>query len=197
MRTLCEAEPHEALIIAKSRIVADPAEWGLAIASVYRPQCPLSTLDRQNLPVRRRPIADVQATCEIYPMQAWPPLLLLLWSAQPSMADAQVAPPPAAPLAVEVWTGGDDGLTQRLADAVREEFRASPRFRMVVGRSGALRVIIPTHVGWRDIGTRTRVTYRLELERGGRRTAVAGGACWEADLRVCARQILQTVTAHR
>jgi hypothetical protein len=35
---------------------------------------------------------------------------------------------------VEVWTAGDDGLTQRLADAVRDEFRKSALFNLGLER---------------------------------------------------------------
>ena len=101
--------------------------------------------------------------------------------------------------AVELWTGGDDGLTQRLAVAVREEFRTSDRFSLaeVGGTPEALKVIIPTHVAWRDVGNRTRVTYRLELERQGRRWVVKAGNCWETDLAHCAQQLVRTVAAAR
>jgi hypothetical protein len=96
---------------------------------------------------------------------------------------------------MELWTGGDDGLTQRLADAVREEFRQSGRFALVEagGDAGALRVGIPTHVAWQVVEGRTRLTYRLELERGGRRVAATGGSCWEDELDRCARMLVRTV----
>jgi len=104
-----------------------------------------------------------------------------------------------APVPVEVWTGGDDGLTQRFAVAVEEEFRTSQHFVLVNHGStgGALKVVVPGHVGWRDFGSRTRVTYGLELERQGRRTKLRGGACWESDMQRCARQIVRSVERHR
>jgi len=128
-------------------------------------------------------------------MEAWTILLSLLLSAHP-LAESQRS---TTPLAVEVWTGGDDGLTQRLAEVVKKEFRASSRFVLADAGTdgGALRVIIPTHVDWREVGPRTRVTYRLELERDGRRIALSGGACWEVELRQCARQVVHTVETHR
>jgi hypothetical protein len=98
-----------------------------------------------------------------------------------------------APVPVEVWTGGDDGLTQRLRDAVEDRLRASPRFVMLPGGVAAnpLRVTIPTHVHWRDFGLRTRVRYQLELIRGGRDLGRHAGSCWEAELNRCADQILR------
>jgi hypothetical protein len=98
---------------------------------------------------------------------------------------------------VEIWIGGDDGLTLRLADSVEDELRGSARFSY--GKTGAvpgaLRVIIPTHVDWRKVGEQTRVTYRLELERGGHRNTASGGSCWESELEICAQQVVRTVTA--
>lgn len=98
---------------------------------------------------------------------------------------------------VEVWTGGDDGLTQRLAEVVRQEFRTSAGFSLVDSGSAprALRVIIPTHVEWRDVGSKTRLTYRLELERGGHRSKASSGNCWEAELATCARQVVEAAAA--
>jgi hypothetical protein len=96
------------------------------------------------------------------------------------------------PVAVEVWTVGDDGLTQRLADAVRREFDYSARFKLAAsGTPGALMVTIPTHVGGKGINGKTRVRYRVQFERDRRSMAVGGGACWDADLTVCAMQIVE------
>lgn len=96
---------------------------------------------------------------------------------------------------VEVWTGGDDGLTQRLVDAVEDELRKSARFS--VGEAGAVpgavKVVVPTHVLWRKAGRETRVSYRLELERDGRRRGAGGGSCLETELRRCAQQVVRTV----
>jgi len=93
---------------------------------------------------------------------------------------------------VEVWTGGDDGLTQRLADAVRDEFKQSSLFALAPASTpGSLRVTIPTHVGWEQVGGRTRVMYQLRLDRGDRNLGESSGVCWEDELRTCARQIVE------
>ena len=104
-------------------------------------------------------------------------------------APTSVSPRKVVP--VEVWTGGDDGLTQRLAEAVRNEFRQSSRFALVSGPAPeSLRVTIPTHVGWEQRGGRLRVSYELRLSRDGRNLGERSGACWENDLRTCARLIV-------
>ncbi len=111
-------------------------------------------------------------------------------SVGPRALNAAVSP-------VEVWTGGDDGLTQRLADAVEDELRRSIRFSYGEAGAvpGALKVIIPTHVHLRDVGDQTRVTYRLELERDGQRRRAKGGSCRESELKRCAQQVVRTVGA--
>ena len=103
---------------------------------------------------------------------------------------------PADATRVEVSTGGDDGLTHRLADAVRDEFKQSPLFVLAPAPTpGSLRVTIPTHVGWEQVGSRTRVTYQLRLDRGDRNFGESNGVCWEDELRTCARQVLKKATS--
>ena len=46
---------------------------------------------------------------------------------------------------VEVWCGGDDGLTLRLRDALENAFKSSPAFALSTGKKpGTLIVTIPT-----------------------------------------------------
>jgi hypothetical protein len=100
---------------------------------------------------------------------------------------------------VEVWTGGDDGLTQRLADAIEAKLQTSSRFALTSAGTvpNALKIIIPTHVGWREVAGKTRVSYQLGLERDGRRISARGGECWETELELCAQQVVRTVVAKR
>lgn len=86
--------------------------------------------------------------------------------------------------ASEVYTGGDDGLTQRLADAVRARLEVSPP-RI------PLTVLIPTHVGWSESGGRVRVSYRVEYSRSGALIAKGQGSCWEDQLDRCADEIVR------
>jgi hypothetical protein len=57
---------------------------------------------------------------------------------------------PAKPTPVEVWTGGDDGLTQGLRFAIENKFKSSSDFVLSLGKkAGTLIVTIPMHVAWR------------------------------------------------
>lgn len=96
---------------------------------------------------------------------------------------------------VQVLTRGDDGLTQRLADALRAEFaRSAPFISATSSTSNPLLVTIPTHVGWEEVGGRTRVTYQVRLERMGSKLAESSGKCWEHNLSVCAHNVVSTAT---
>ncbi len=141
------------------------------------------------------PIADICPRCEAVAMKviAAAGLIAALAGCAASAGSQSLN---ATAMPVEIWTGGDDGLTLRLGDAVEEEFRLSSRFSHGPAGAvpGALKVIIPTHVRWREVGDQTHVTYRLELELNGRRRSAKGGTCWESDLNQCARQVVRTVT---
>lgn len=93
---------------------------------------------------------------------------------------------------VEVWCGGDDGLTQKLRDALEKRFEASSEFQLSSGKKpGTLLVTIPTNVPWKQVGGRTRVVYSVDF------TAVDGltlgrsrGECWDSDVGKCAERIV-------
>lgn len=96
---------------------------------------------------------------------------------------------------VEVWTGGDDGLTLRLADAVRSEFKQSARYTEAASSTAnALRVTIPTHVRSDDVDGRARVTYSVRFDRAERRIGETNGTCWSDELNACARLVLEQAT---
>lgn len=95
---------------------------------------------------------------------------------------------------VNISTEGDDGLTQRLADAIRTDFGRSSVFRVTgAGTPSVLKVTIPT-VAWKQIGSRTRVTYQAIFERVGSRVIARGGVCWETELAACSAQIVKTAS---
>ena len=107
------------------------------------------------------------------------------------MSAAAPVASPTNPIPVQIVTGGDDGFTQRLADAARGKFEKSAAFTLApASATNALIVTIPTHVEWQEVGRKTRISYKLRLERAGRVLEESGGACWENELHVCAESIL-------
>jgi hypothetical protein len=97
----------------------------------------------------------------------------------------------AKPTPVEVWTGGDDSLTQGLRYEIENKFKSSPDFVLSRGKKpGTLIVTIPTHVAWAQKGTRTHVRYKVEFSSSddigiGR----SSGSCWDDNFAECAGQI--------
>lgn len=99
---------------------------------------------------------------------------------------------PAKASLVEVWVGGDDGLTQRLRDAVEHAFQSSPRFILSSGKkAGTLVVTIPTNVRWKQCGKRTQVFYTVEFASTDQQNlGTSKGSCWDDDFATCAAHIV-------
>ena len=97
---------------------------------------------------------------------------------------------------VEVWPGGDDGLTQRLKASIEEKFKSSVDFQTSEGKKpDTLIVTIPSNVPWRENGGRTQVVYVVNFtSETGRDLGTSKGVCWDNDLTICATRI---VTAAR
>ena len=100
------------------------------------------------------------------------------------------------PKLVEVWSGGDDGYTLRLRDALERAFRGSPNFRLSSGRKpGSLIVYIPHSVKWKRVGVRTQVFYDVEFSTIHEKILEkSNGSCWEDDLGTCATSIIRSAT---
>jgi len=92
---------------------------------------------------------------------------------------------------VEVWTGGDDSLTQHLRYEVESRFKSSSDFVPSRGKKpGTLIVTIPTHVAWTKDGTRTQVRYKVEFSSSeGVGIGKSSGSCWDDNVAACAAQI--------
>ena len=103
------------------------------------------------------------------------------------------APSLAKPVPVEVWRGGDDGLTSRFADALEGAFRGSSAFVLSVGKKpGTLIITIPSNVGWKQIGSRTEVHYSVTFTgTSSQAFGASKGACWEDQLSKCAVHVLK------
>jgi len=99
--------------------------------------------------------------------------------------------PSAWPTRIEVWTGGDDGFTQRLRHEIEDKFKSSCDFALSSGKkAGTLIVTVPTHVSWTTQGTRTHLQYEVEFSsRDDERFGKSSGSCWEDNLAECAAQI--------
>jgi len=92
---------------------------------------------------------------------------------------------------VEVWRGGDDGLTLRFTDALEEALIGSVALAAGQGKlPGTLVVTIPTNLRWEAVGRRTRVFYDIVLtDHLDRRVGRTGGTCWDDQLGDCAARV--------
>jgi hypothetical protein len=101
---------------------------------------------------------------------------------------------PAKPTTVIVLANGDDGLTQRLRDAIEGALKSSGAFTLSVGpvQPGTLVVKIPTNVPWKQVGGRTKVLYTVRFEQlDGHVIGKSEGSCWEGSLNTCATRIVK------
>lgn len=123
--------------------------------------------------------------------QKGPSLVILITAAMITTACVG-APSLAKSVPVEVWRGGDDGLTSRFADALESAFRGSSAFVLSEGKKpGTLIVTIPSNVGWKQIGSRTEVHYSVTFtDTSSQAFGVSKGACWEDQLSKCAVHVL-------
>jgi hypothetical protein len=98
----------------------------------------------------------------------------------------------AKPSPVEVFCGGDDGLTSRLRDASEQAFNATSDLPLATtDRHAVYEVVIPTNVNWKQVGGRTKVLYTIDvLKMDDKKIGTFKGACWESAIRRCGTQIV-------
>jgi hypothetical protein len=120
-------------------------------------------------------------------------LIFLLVVFTSALCPNSAPPPEQTRTPVEVWCGGDDGLTTGVCQAVVEAFNSSPDFELSSGdMPGSLVVTIPTNVDWKEIGKRTRVMYKVEFtSTDDRKLATRKGTCWEGEFGTCANQVIK------
>ncbi len=105
----------------------------------------------------------------------------------------EASPRKPTPTLVEVWCGGDDGLTIKLRDALEDAFRSSSAFRLSSGKKpGTLLVTIPSNVEWKQFGSRTQVLYAVEFTSADdAKLGSSKGSCWDTKLEKCATQVVK------
>ena len=124
----------------------------------------------------------------------WKPLLVTM-IIPVVLAASPKDPTPPQPTLVELWRVGDDGLTLRLTDAIRDAFDSAPDFLRSysdVKKPGTLIVLIPTHVKWEDVGKRTKVIYTVEFLTVDRQEiGTVKGWCWDGEYAKCAAKVMK------
>ena len=119
--------------------------------------------------------------------------LLLIVAASMLPGSAQNKATAANPTPVRVWRVGDDSLTSSLRDALENAFQSSPHFTLSAEtKPGTLVATIPTHVQWKKIGTRIRLSFRVDFTSiDNKNLGASKGSCWDDAFTKCAAQIVR------
>jgi hypothetical protein len=92
---------------------------------------------------------------------------------------------------VEVWTGGGDALTLRLRDELERTFKQTADLPLATKGTAVYKILIPTHVGWEQVGNKTKILYTIKVLRmNNAEVGSFKGTCWDSALGPCATQIL-------
>lgn len=102
-----------------------------------------------------------------------------------------VASPALAATPVEVWKGGDDGLTNRAFAALEKAFDDAPDFTRALVGDSTVKVAITNNLAWRTSGDVVHVTAPYQISRTLTTPLVGEATCTEATLPVCAEKILR------
>lgn len=109
------------------------------------------------------------------------------------IAGCATAPPSVhARTAVEIWRGGDDGLTLHFFEALEARFAKSAQFFLVQGAEpSALIVTIESNLHWKNEGGRLKASYRVSFTDSRlQRLGGVQGECWEDDFDRCADSVV-------
>lgn len=101
--------------------------------------------------------------------------------------------PPAQRFPVAVSLVGDDGLTQNLDQELKNAIQRDRDLRAVgPDDAGGLTISSESNVDWDKLNGRVVVIYRVFVTgREAANPVPLTGACWENDLRKCARDIVE------
>ena len=97
------------------------------------------------------------------------------------------------PAPVEVWCGGDDGLTLKVCDAKEQAFKAAQDLPLRKEEESAkYKVVIATNVDWKKVQGRLQILYTIDLlNTDDNEVGRFKGLCWESKVGACGTQILE------
>ncbi len=118
------------------------------------------------------------------------PVAILAWACLVGFA---AAPPAMAAVSVEVWRGGDDGLTNRAFDALEKAFGDAKDFSLARAGEGVVKVEITHHL---RSDAKRHVTAPYAISRAEAAPLVGKATCTETTLPVCADKILSATRTY-
>jgi hypothetical protein len=94
------------------------------------------------------------------------------------------------PVVVELT--GDDGLTQKLSDALRKALGTHPRLRVAAATDQRVVTIeSDTNVGWDKLDGRAVLIYTIYVHSAEERGEPVTGVCFESAMTKCVKDILR------
>src|SRR5690242_3817091 len=92
---------------------------------------------------------------------------------------------------VSVTSAPEEQQARRLSAAVFKELRRDPRFTLVEQSApGVLGIALPARVGWERRLDWTEILFQARLNPAGGQSQVIAGRCYNWNMSVCAKQIL-------
>ena len=104
-----------------------------------------------------------------------------------------VASPALAATPVELWKGGDDGLTNRAFADLEKAFGNAKEFSLARPGEAAVKVEITNHLRADAV---LRVTAPYQISRAGAAPIIGEATCTEATLPVCADKIVSATRTY-
>lgn len=126
-------------------------------------------------------------------MNVLPPLTACLFLLLMPSGSVSEPGPLEVPNPVEVWCGGDDGLTLKVCNAVEQAFRTAHDLPLLKAEENPkYKIVIPTNVDWKKERGRLQILYTVELQNAdSKELGHFRGSCSESKVRACGIQILQ------
>jgi hypothetical protein len=94
-------------------------------------------------------------------------------------------------IAVSVTSAAQERMARDLASAVLKEVKRDSRFALIDHPSPALlNIALPAGIGWERRLDWTEIFFRARLNSASERSQVIAGRCYNWNMSVCARQIL-------
>lgn len=92
---------------------------------------------------------------------------------------------------VHVTSAAEDKMARGLASEVMKALKRDARFVLAqTGEPRSLQISLPTGVGWERRLDWTELTYQARLSSANGNSRVITGRCWNWNLAVCAKQII-------
>ena len=100
------------------------------------------------------------------------------------------------PRSVQVYSGGDDGLSNHLVEALNKKIATSALTSVESAESAVLHIFFVSNARWEEVGPDIKVMYTVRFVGPVHaRRSMISGSCMEKNMEVCADQIIKAARA--